>query len=79
VAGRLGFGFRLCTARVATPAELAPLTALHERQLRRYGDDRTAAAALAGVDAGRADAADLAALTTVANVLLNLDQTITRE
>ena len=79
LASRLALGFRLCTARKATPDELAPLTALYERQVRRYGEDRKAAAAFAGADAGKPDVSQLAALTTVANVLLNLDETITRE
>ena len=76
---QLALGIRLCTARAAAPDELATLSTLHERQLHRYGEDRKAAAAFAGVDAGRPDAVQLAALTAVANVLLNLDETISRE
>ncbi len=76
---RLAFGVRLCAARSAAAEELAALTTLYERQLRRYGDDRKAAAAIAGGDANRAEVTQLAALTVVANALLNLDETISRE
>jgi hypothetical protein len=78
-AQRLTLGFRLCTGRAPAAGDLAPLTALYERQAKRYGDDHKAATAFAGGDAGSADVAKLAALTTVANVLLNLDETITKE
>ena len=79
VSGRLQRGMRVSTARTAAAEEIATLTTLYERQLRRYGEDRKAAAIFAGVDAGTADLTQLAALTAVANVLLNLDQTLTRE
>jgi hypothetical protein len=76
---RLSFGLRLCTARAAAPEEIAALTTLYERQAKRYGDDRQAAAAIAGGDQKRPDVAARAAFTVVANALLNLDETITKE
>jgi hypothetical protein len=79
LAGRITFGLRLCTGRATVPEEVAALTTLYERQAKRYGDDRTAAAAIAGGDAKRPDLVERAALTVVANALLNLDETITRE
>lgn len=79
VAKRLSFGLRLCTARAVAAEELAALTTLYDRQLRRYGEDRKAAAAIAGGDANRPDLVERAALTVVANALLNLDETISKE
>jgi hypothetical protein len=65
-AARIEHAFRLCTARAPGPAERARLQELYERQL---------GAATAPDDAGREQEAWL----TVARVLLNLDETITRE
>jgi hypothetical protein len=61
---RLALGFALCVARPPTAAEAERLTALL-RRLRTPGPDGTA---------GEADT-----WTTIARVLLNLDETITRE
>src|SRR5262249_10021429 len=59
------------------PERVGPLVALYSAELDRYREDRTAAAALATEPIGPlppgADAAELAAWTAVANVLLNLD------
>ena len=79
LAGRLAAGVRLCTARKVAPEELTALTTFHDRQVQRYRDDLAAAAKLTGADAKTVDLPQLAALTAVANVLLNLDQTLTRE
>ena len=80
---RLRLGFRLATARNPLPAELAVLRDLAERQLLHYRRDREAARKLLAVgDSSRDarwDAAELAAWTTVASAILNLDETITRE
>ncbi len=56
---RLGYGFRLCTARLPRPRELGPLRTLYARER------------------ARAEAQDEVALSLVANVLLNLDETLT--
>jgi hypothetical protein len=74
---RAAHAFRLCTARRPEPSELAPLLSFEEAQLARFRADREAAQAVAGVQSG--DAAELAAWTMVANVLLNLDETLTKE
>ncbi len=75
-------GFRRCTARLPTAEEVRLLNALLVRQRRVYAQDPTAAAALVAVGdsapAMHSDAAELAAWTAVASVLLNLDETVTR-
>ncbi|TAH34360.1 MAG: DUF1553 domain-containing protein [Planctomycetota bacterium] len=72
-AERAAYGFRLCVARAPQPEEVRILLELLGAQRRRYQADPQAAAALvAGADP------DLAAWTVVANVLLNLDETITK-
>ena len=61
---------------------MAPLVSFEERQLARFKADPEAARAVAGEVAGTAapgEAAELAAWTMVANVLLNLDETLTKE
>ena len=75
---RAAHAFRLCTARRPKPAELAPLVSFQERQLARFRADPEAARAIAGV-AAPGEAAERAAWTMVANVLLNLDETLTKE
>ncbi len=78
-ASRCEYGFRLCTAHTADARQAKALGELYAREYRRYADDPAAAEKLAsGEDAG-VPRADLAALVVVANVLLNLDQTLTRE
>jgi hypothetical protein len=74
---RAAHAFRLCTARRPEPPELAPLVSFEEAQLARFRADPEAARAVAGAPTG--DAAELAAWTMVANVLLNLDETLTKE
>ncbi len=80
---RLHFAFRQVLSRKARPEEVKLLTALHERHRKQYKADPKAAGELlrvgySPVPAGL-DAADLAAWTSVARVLLNLHETITRE
>ncbi len=81
---RVAHGFRLCTARVPSEQETAVLLRLLDAQRARYGGDDAAARALAAVagdgdgeGGGALTAAEIAAWTVVANVLLNLDETIT--
>ncbi len=73
-------GFRLVLARPPTEKELARLTALHDEALIFYQQDAQKAAAMAtnpiGPMPANADVAELAAWTTVAGVLLNLDETL---
>ena len=73
-------GFRLVLARAPSEKELARLTALHDEALIVYQQDAKKAADMAtnpiGPVPANADVADIAAWTTVAGVLLNLDETL---
>jgi hypothetical protein len=79
---RISFAFKLCTARAPKPAELEVLTRVFQAQLAKFRQHADAATKLIG--AGEAprptglDAAEWAAWTAVGNVLLNLDETITK-
>ncbi len=76
-------GFRLCVGRQPTAHEFDLLQALHDTEFKRLTDDVEAAIALVGVDTiarmPQRNVSAWAALATVANVLLSLDETITRE
>ena len=80
---RLTFAFRRATARKPTAAELAVLSRGLDRYLRVYRGDIRAAKEFARhgdspVD-DKLDPAELAAYTAVASIILNLDETITKE
>lgn len=76
----LRFGFRRVAARQPSQAELDELSALFQRTQAAYANNPTAAVKMATDPLGPipqgAVAADLAAWTVVANVLLNLDETL---
>jgi hypothetical protein len=80
---RVAAAFRAVTARPPRPEERQILRAGLEDQLARFRRDPQAAIALirAGESVAdpRLDACELAAYTTVAQLLLNLDETITKE
>lgn len=78
-ASRLTLGHRLCTARRPAEADLAALLAFHERERARFSREPESARELLAEDAGKTEATERAALTMVANVLLSLDATLTRE
>ena len=70
---RLTRGFRLVLTRPPTDRELARLASLYQALQIEFADDRTSAEALvaaAGIQSGDA------AMIAVANVLLNLDETL---
>ncbi len=80
---KLTFAFRQCVARAPRQPELDVLQRLFTAQLAKYQADAAAAKAL--VNTGNAPrpenlpVPELAAWTAVGNVLLNLDETISRE
>lgn len=80
---RAAYGFRLATGRIPTAAESAVLKRVYEAQRKLFDADKAAAEQLLGYgDAKRDpafDAADLAAYAMVANLILNLDETVTKE
>ncbi len=77
---RLEYGLMLCLSRKPSQAEQASLLALHEQTRARFSNDPEKAKSLATKPLGPlpdgADPVDLAAWTVVANVLLNLDETL---
>lgn len=74
--------FRAATSRKPTADETATLVAAYEAHLADFQADRTAADKLLGVGEAPRDAAldsaALAAWTMVANLVLNLDETVTK-
>jgi len=81
-ADRARFGLQLALARPASAPQVQALVVLHEKELARYRADADAAKQLATEPIGKLpdglDAADAAAWTVVANVLLNLDGVLTK-
>lgn len=83
--GRVAYAFRLCTARVPSAAEVDVLLALLAKEDRRLADGWLSALDLAGLKAGvnalpaGSTPRRLAGWTAVARVILNLDETITKE
>lgn len=77
---RVKFGFRLCVARPPADTESHRLLALLDEALAFYKQDSAKATEMATVPIGPvpadADVGEIAAWTTVANVLLNLDETL---
>jgi hypothetical protein len=81
-ADRLAFAFRLATARRPSEKELLILMNALDRQLARYRADETAARKLLAVGESAVDETlspdELAAYTMIAGVILNLDETVTK-
>jgi hypothetical protein len=77
---RLNYAFRLATARMPTPAEADVLLGVLAQQEKRIADGWLSAQEIAGKAAtGEVAPTRVAAWTVVARVLLNLDETITKE
>lgn len=77
----LVYGFRACTSRGPKASELSALTKLYSAALQRYqsdGDARKKLFEASGVKVA-ADEAKVAAWIVVANTILNLDETITKQ
>ena len=79
---RLGYGFRLATGRKPLKDESKILLGVLNQQIADYQKDEEAAKKLLGVGAfkpkAELDRAELAGWTMVANTILNLDETITK-
>jgi mono/diheme cytochrome c family protein len=73
---RAAVGIKLVLSRDAKPAELDRLVSVYEQELAHY---RTRDSAAHLTTEGSDSSPDLAAWTMVANVLLNLDETLTKE
>jgi hypothetical protein len=58
---------------------LSSLLAFHAQERARFAKDAEAARRVLAEPAANGDGADRAAWTMVANVLLNLDETLTKE
>jgi hypothetical protein len=71
--GRVDFSFRLCLGRAPSVEERARFLAFLKDRTTRYAGDQSATRKLTG-----SDDPTLAAWTSVATILLNLDETITR-
>jgi len=80
---KLAWTFRKVVRRDATPAELAVLRKGLDKRLATYAADTTLAPKLLSQGLSKAaadlDPNQLAAWTATANILLNLDETVTRE
>ena len=80
---RIRFAFRLATARQPEAKEVQVLQRIYQEALNEYRRDKSAALELvkvgqSGYDRGL-DVQELAAWTSVASTILNLDETITKE
>jgi hypothetical protein len=79
---RIAFAFRLATARKPTPEESAVLRRIFDKQLSVYQSDNKAATELLAVGESPKDeklpVPELAAWTTVASTILNLDETVSK-
>jgi hypothetical protein len=80
---RLAHGFRLTTGRLPTAKEKAILAKLLAQHQQDFATDKLAAENLLKVGDAKRDealvAADLAAYTLIGNLLLNLDEVVTKE
>lgn len=76
-------GFRLATGRHPTADESSILLRAHDRFLAQYRDDRDAARKLLAVGetprGSKLNEAEHAAMTMTASLIMNLDETITKE
>ena len=82
-ADRLTRGFRLAAARRPTAEELEVMRKLQEDFASMYARDKAAAGKLLAIGEARRDEkidpVELAAWTMTANMILNLDEAITKE
>ncbi|MDX1944411.1 MAG: PSD1 and planctomycete cytochrome C domain-containing protein [Pirellulaceae bacterium] len=83
IADQLSLAFRLATSRQPTPDELAILTETYQAHLAKFQANKPAAEKLVAIGESKRDPAldpvDLAARTMVCNLILNLDEVVTKE
>ncbi len=81
IESRVSYGFTLCTAREPTPAERSVLTKTFESLKNQFASDSASAQKLQAMKLQKGEeipAETQAAWTVLSNVLLNLDETLTR-
>lgn len=82
-AARLDYAFRLATARHPSPREMQILSKGFTRYLAHFQADKEGALKLLSIGESphnpQLDAAELAAYTTTASVILNMDEVVTKE
>jgi hypothetical protein len=82
IASRIELGFRIVLSRKPTERELETLRTFHGEQLKRFDAAPDAANALLGFGEKRSNqkwkASELASMTLVCNILLNMDETTNR-
>src|SRR5262249_27320500 len=76
---KVEYGFHMCVARQPRPAERNRLIALYRQEQTHFENESPAARSLAGATHNIQGEVECAAWTVVANVLLNLDETLTKE
>lgn len=81
-AERAAYLYRLCAARKATDETIAELVSLFENQLAKFEHDETAAEEISGSERETSDKglcpSEMAAWTIVSNVILNMDEVVTK-
>ena len=82
-ADRLAYAFRLCTSRQPSESEITVLLASLDRLHKRYEADKDDAVKLLAIGEkpknDKLDSATVAAWAEVCDLLLNLDETLTKE
>lgn len=76
--GRIKYAFRLAVAREPRAEEIRVLRELEQKEIKQYRTDPEAAKKLAKAN-GKTDPVEMAAWTTVASSILNLDEMITKQ
>jgi len=82
VEARIAYGLRLATARKPTRSEVQVLADVFKQQLAEFQSNKESAEKLLSVGswkpAGDCDPAEAAAWATIASMILNLDETVTK-